>query len=200
MKMGEAAKILPAPSTEQKQAFVDLLAAGKMQFDLPEGFVEQPGNGQASFPWVMALRHESDAFEVRYSILPVAQADIDYEDPHSAAPSPNHLYPMLYQMVADATTAKGVGESSEFGKASLEQIEAQWAKLLVAEPSSVYAPEYAHVAVLAMHSDDRADAFAVFLANDEAILKSRFSEIVTALRYLPSEGSADGESAVSESK
>ena len=74
--------------------FEVLLDEGSMTFTEPEGFSNVPPEPNSIMNYEKALRHNDAVMEIRYAIRPIARATVEYEDPHNAAPDPNHLLPI----------------------------------------------------------------------------------------------------------
>ena len=83
-------------------------------------------------PYERALRHASGALEIRYIIRLLGRISIDYNDPHNAAPEPNHLFPVLFESLTTLLSGPGSTPSSEYPQSqAIELFNAGWAAAAV---------------------------------------------------------------------
>ena len=166
--------------------FAGLLAEAGMEFILPAGFQDLPVQANELLPYERAIRRADGALEIRYAIRPLARIQVDYEDPHSAKPEPNHMFPLMFQAILGRIARHGHNPSSEYPQdQALTRFGADWASAAIFDVDPGFAPEQAHGLLLALHKNQLADAYAVFLFEDYERVKPLLDQTLEALRFAP---------------
>lgn len=183
-----AAELPVEPETEldpwsptRAAAFDELLADAGMAVELPAGFHMTPGGDNPALPYETALVHETGRLEVRLSLRPISKLELHFNDPHSAAPEPNHIFGMMFRAVVEQLSPTGIGIESELAPVALEPYGASWGALVVVDLRPEVAGGIPQGILLALHLEDSADAYALFLPSD---LKEDRALIESALRCL----------------
>jgi hypothetical protein len=181
--------LLTGVSNAQQAAtptFQDLLLEAGLEFTQPPGFkqisLEQPPLLQHE----KALRHEDGKLEIRYVIRPLSRLEIDYQDPHSAVPEPNHMFNMLFHTLIGNLSKRGSrSPTREYSQTQARDFfNADWAAVGVFDVVEDYSQDYSLVMMLALHKNDKADAYAVFLFDDYAQVKEQVQQSMTALMFI----------------
>ncbi len=178
----DAGSSLPSPSPETRKAFHKLLDASELIYSLPEGFVEIAPRPNELLPFEWSLFQKDSGLEVRLSLRPLKQIKVEYRDPHSSAPEPNHLFAMMYQTILQRISGHGVEAKKQFAKEGLMVFHADWASAAAEIPN----PEYTNkkgLFVLALHANDKADAYLVFLYDDYVKAKPWIKKAFRVLRF-----------------
>ncbi len=173
--------IIP-PSEVTKKAFEKLLAVSKLSYTLPEGFVEIAPRPNELLPFEWSLYQKDSGLEVRLSLRPLKQIKVEYRDPHSSAPEPNHLFSMMYQTILQRISGHGVESRKQFAKEALKVFNAQWASAAAEIPNPEYTKKKG-LFVLALHANDKADAYVVFLYDDYSKAKPWIKKAFRVLRF-----------------
>ncbi len=175
---------LPAtPAEADELDFAALLEEAGMVFDLPEGFVEiGPGTSEV-MPWEQAIRHPETGLQARYSIRPLGRVVIDYEDPHSAPPDPEHVFPLVFQRLCERLSRQATGPTSPLTPEDALEFNADWAAASAMVASSRYTEDFENLFALTLHGNGKADAFVVFCYNDEEAAKPVLKRALHALRF-----------------
>ena len=84
--------IAPVSASETVYTFQQLLDDASLSLHEPDGFIKKEPEENTVLSYEYALQHQQKKLAVRYAIRPIAMVQIDYEDPHNAAPEPNHLF------------------------------------------------------------------------------------------------------------
>jgi hypothetical protein len=164
--------------------FDTLLAEAVLRFDTPSGFHQIPIAPDYVMPYEKRLRSDDDAIEVRYAIRPLKRIEIAYEDPHSSAPRPNDLFEMLFRTLGETLA----GKAHVFSRAYLpadarKQFNAGWASIGVFDIVTDVSPRYRQAVLIAIHQNDKADAYTLILTNDLAANKARIKSLRNNLRF-----------------
>ena len=177
--------LLPALAQEPPtQAFEDLLAEAGMVFELPEGYRPAPVEYNEVLPYQYRVVSDDGEVEIRYVIFPLSRVEIDYEDPHSSAPEPDHLFTLLFPGILTEISGWGRYKSQEYPEdEALRLFQADWAAAAVLEVIPEYSPERRQALVVAMHRNGHADAYEIFLGNDLKRLGDAAKRVQGALRF-----------------
>ncbi len=164
--------------------FSALLDEAGLEFHAPEGFVALPLEADYVLPYEARFRSADGALEVRYAIRPLGRMEIDYEDPHNAAPAPNDLFNMLFRALSETLAADHRVISRTFPpEQAHEEFRAGWAAAGVFDLTEGISNRYREGMLLAIHQNDKADAYLLFLTNDLAAQKERIRQVRSSLRF-----------------
>lgn len=178
--LGGAQADRPAP-----EPFAGLLAESGMEFQLPDGFHDVPVQANELLPYERAIRRADGGLEIRYAIRPLARIEVDYQDPHSAKPEPNHMFPLMFQAILGRIARHGHNPSTEYPQdQARSRFGADWASAAIFDVDPGFAPAQAHGLLLALHKNQLADAYAVFLFDDYERAKPLLDQTLAALRFI----------------
>ncbi len=177
--------LLPVLAQEPPtQAFEDLLAEAGMVFELPEGYRPAPVEYNEVLPYQYRIVSDDGEVEIRYVVFPLSRVEIDYEDPHSSAPEPDHLFTLLFPGILTEISGWGRYKSQEYPEdEALRLFKADWAAAAVLEVIPEYSPDRRQALVVAMHRNGHADAYEIFLGNDLKRLGDAAKRVQGALRF-----------------
>jgi len=179
-----AAGLALAQGQDKAPSFFErILEEAGMSFTLPQGYREAPVIPNPVLVYHHRVENPQKGVEIRYLIAPIGRIEIDYDDPHASAPEPNHIFSLLFPGILTQISIDGRYSEKEYpGLEALRLFGADWAAVGTLTPNPEFAP-YAHCVVVAMHKNDRADAFEFFLANDLETLKKEVIAHQAALRF-----------------
>jgi hypothetical protein len=176
--------LLPGGAALAAITFEDLLDEGALTYVEPEGFTEVRPGTNPLLPFERAMRAADESLEIRYVIRPVARAKVEYDDPHNAAPDPNHLYAMMFRALLDELADGGNAPLREYPpEQALEKFNADWAAAAVFDVDRRFSDTFHQALLIAMHKDQRADAYMIFLFDDYARAKSAIRRNMRTLRF-----------------
>ncbi len=166
--------------------FGQLLEESGLQFAPPPGFTDIEPEANPVLHYERALRHSSGALELRFVIRPLGRIAIDYNDPHNAAPEPNHLFPLLFESLTTALSRGGNTPSSEYPQSEARDLfNAGWAAASVFDVNPDFSDRYSQGLLLGIHRNRLADAYTVFLYNDYGRAKGLIKGALSALSFVP---------------
>lgn len=166
--------------------FEGLVAESGMVFTPPEGFRVVEAVANPLFPYEYALRNPAETLEIRYAIRPLSRLKIDYDDPHGSAPDPNHVFPLVFQSLVTRLSNGRHSPTREYPpKQTEEKFRAHWAAASVFDVHGEFTDRYQQALLIAMHKNQIADAYAVFLFDDYAQVKDQINNALGALAFLP---------------
>lgn len=170
---------------ETTPTFADLLNEAGLELSLPDGFNEIRLEENPLLQHEKAVRSTDGNLELRYVVRPLSRIEIDYNDPHSAMPEPNHMFNMLFHTLVGNLTKRGSrSPTKEYSRAQAKAFfNADWSAVSVFDVVPEYSDQYSQVMMLALHKNDRADAYAIFLFNDYDQVKSLVQQSMSALKF-----------------
>ena len=149
------------------EAFVKLLNEAGLEYEIPSGYKKKPVEYNDVLPYQYRVVSDDGAVEIRYTIFPLDRVKIDYDDPHSSAPEPDHLFTLLFPSVLTDISGWGHYKSKDYpASEALRLFRADWAAVAVLDVIPKYSREYKHALVVAIHRNGHADAYQIFLSND----------------------------------
>jgi hypothetical protein len=168
----------------QALTFDDLLAEADLNYRQPNGFGTVEARVNEVLSYEQAVRRQDNALEIRYAIRPLFRMTIQYEDPHNAAPDPNHLFPRMFQSLVDNLSQGGHAPATEY---PIEQAKgyfnADWAAAAVLDVSPKFSQEFSQALVVALHKNKSADAYMVFLFDDYEKVKVAIKSNLNSLKF-----------------
>jgi len=165
-------------------SFTGLLQEAGLQLHTPAGFRELAIEDDPLLPYEKRLLSPDGGLEVRYAIRPLDRIEIDYHDPHSSAPAPNDIFEMLFRSLSESL-ALG---SHTLSRAYLppdahKQFNAGWAAVAVFDLEPVVSKAFHQGMLIAIHQNDKADAYTLFLTNDLKGQKGPIQALSNSLRF-----------------
>lgn len=178
--------LLPAAlfAADNDHSFQQLLDEGGLEFQPPAGFVPLPVEPDYVLPYEARYRTIDGRLEVRYAIRPLDRIEIDYHDPHNAAPAPNDLFNMLFRALSETLALDHQVMSREYDvDQARRDYRAGWAAVGVFDLAPGVSREYRQGMLFAIHQNDESDAYLFFLTNDLSAEKGRIKAARTSLRF-----------------
>jgi hypothetical protein len=174
------------PRAFAEPSFEVLLAESHLQLEVPAGFTPVPVQANPVLSYEQALRDPEGRLEVRYALRPLGRLQIDYDDPHGAAPDPNHVFPLMFESIAMRLSGGGHTPTREYPVDQARRLfNADWAAAGVFDVRSPFATDFAQGLVLALHRNRVADAYLVLLFDDYAQAKPAIDRALASLRFRP---------------
>ena len=176
-----------ATETSSRQAFEQLLMESGLRIESRNAFAEVPIQHNSVLPYEHAMRHESGKLELRFIVRPLARIEIEYNDPHNAAPEPNHLFPLLFESLTQRLAANNDTSSNTLSEIEAkDKFNAQWAAVAAFDVDPEFSREFKNAILLGMHKNDMADAYTLFLYNDPESAKPLISAALGIMSFTPS--------------
>lgn len=151
--------------------FQTLLAEGGVAFTPPPDYdvVEVPMVER--FPFDKAIRSPNGAMQVLYAVRPISRLEIEYNDPHSSAPNPNHIFPLVFESLTGVFSA------------ARKRFNADWASATTFDVDPDIVPDYRLGFLVAAHKNNKADIYTLFLYNDPELAKKRIDALLTSMVF-----------------
>jgi len=137
-------------------------------------------------PYEKAVRDPTDMLEIRYAVRPLGRIEIEYEDPHSSAPEPNHMFPLLFSSLVGRLSGGGHSPTREYSEQQARELfNADWAAAAVFDVVPEFGGGFREALLLALHKNTQADAYVVFLYADYPAVKQLIKANLNSLRFAP---------------
>lgn len=167
-------------------SFQGLVGESGMSFSPPEGFHAVDAVANPLFPYEHAVRNQAETLEIRYAIRPLSRLKIDYDDPHGSAPDPNHVFPLMFQSLVTRLSNGTHSPTRVYPPEQAdEKFHAHWAAASVFDIHREFSDQFQQALLIAMHKNHMADAYAIFLFDDYALVKDKINGALGALAFLP---------------
>ena len=156
-----------------------------MVFRVPEGFHGAEPGADPLFSYERALINGDGTLEIRYAVRPLARIVVDYQDPHSATPDPNHMFPLMFQSVVGLLSNGRHTPSREYPREEArDRFNADWAAAAVFDVSTGLDTDHQQALVIAMHKSKLADAYVIYLFDDYQQVKPQINAGLGSLRFV----------------
>lgn len=166
-------------------AFEQLATEVGIELLVPDGYRQSSGENNPLLPYELVLTREDARVEVRYALRPIGRIDIDYRDPHNAAPEPEHIYPLMYAALIDQLAYGGSDVRREYTpEQAREQFGADWAAAAIFDVRREFAGDYRQAMLLALHRQRRGEAYAVVLFDDPQQVREELDQAFRTLRFV----------------
>lgn len=171
-------------ASQLETSFQDLLQEAGLIFNPPQQYRKIDVVNKGLFPYEHALRKDNNSLEVRYSIRPLSRIEMDYEDPHNAAPEPNHIFTMMFTALIGQLSSGGSSPHREYQQQEAQtRFNADWAALSVFDVEPEYSTDFSQAFLLALHKNNLSDAYMVILFNDYSEIKPALEQVMQSLRF-----------------
>jgi len=175
---------ISAVSGHNSDSFSSLLKESGLSFTLLPGFHEVKVEPEYVLPYEKRVRNKDNTLEIRYAIRPLDRIEIAYDDPHNSAPHPNDLFEMLFRTLTETLAGNTYVRSRAYtAEQAKEKFNAGWASLGVFDVSPDVSPDYKQGMLLAIHHNDKADAYLLFLTNDLQKQKEAIKQAKDSLKF-----------------
>ena len=173
-----------AGDSAPRQAFDRLLIESGLRVSQSDQFVDLEPRMNPVLPYEHAMRHKSGDLEIRFIVRPLNRIEIEYNDPHNAAPEPEHLFPLLFESITNRLSAGPDSTSQSFPETeAMEKFNAHWAAASAFDVDPEFGGVYRNGLLIAMHRNQTADAYTLFLYNDPQRAKVLINESISIMAF-----------------
>lgn len=175
------------PQTGSTQAgsttFQKLLKESSLRYHPPEELQESQGLTQ-----LQCNKHFSKAdnsLDLCIMLRPIARMNIDYEDPHSSAPDPNQIYPLLFESLVNTLSDHQHNVSQSYSPEQAQELfGADWANAAAFNLQAQFKQQGKPNALLvASHKHGYADLYLLFRYGDSAQAKRDIPKYLSIMRF-----------------
>lgn len=165
-------------------AFRQLLQEAGMQYSRPQDFESLLPAANPLLPYEYAARSNDGRLEIRYAVRPLARIKIEYDDPHTSAPEPNHMFNMLFASLAEQLAHGGDAPRREYTPQQAKALfNADWAAGSIFDASNELSDDYSQGLLIAIHKNGKADAYMLYLFNDYPEVKELINSTLSSLKF-----------------
>ncbi len=112
--------------------------------------------------------------------------EIAYDDPHSNAPDPNHIFPMMFQTLIDLLSDGKHTPTREYPpEQARSRFNADWAAAALFDEDPRFAEQHKLALMIAIHKNDLADAYTIYLFDDYKQVRPVINATLGSLRFHP---------------
>ncbi len=175
---------LSIQAQESVDLFTDLLAEAQLKWTAPKDFKPTPIKDNALLPYEQALLNKDGSLEIRYAVRPLKRLEIEYNDPHNAAPEPNHIFPLLFDTLTGNLSGGRHSPSREYPPDQTKKyFNADWAAASVFDVLPDFKTDHSQVLLIALHKNAVADAYVLYLFNDYSQVKAVINTHLSTLQF-----------------
>lgn len=172
--------------------FETLLVEGELVFTRPAGFVDLPAGRTPILDYEYALRSAEGDLEIRLAVRPLKRLRIDYDDPHGAAPNPNHVFPLVFESLATRLAVGAHAPSNAYPpEQAWEKFNADWAAAAIFDTVDDFSTAHQQGLLVAIHRNKVSDAYLVFLFDDYQLIKEKLNAAMGTLVFDPARRPAE---------
>lgn len=173
-------------NTAAAPSFEELVQESGMMFEPPLDFHAVEPEASPLFPHEQAVSNADSTLEIRYAVRPLDRIKVDYQDPHSSVPDPNHMFPLMFQSLVTRLSNGGHSPTREYpAEQAEEKFHAHWASASVFDLHPELDNRFSQGLLIAMHKNHLADAYVLYLFSDYQAVKEEINRTMGALAFLP---------------
>ena len=181
----DSASGVPRPKA-LPSTFEELAAGVGLGYTRPDGFVDTPVVINSLWAYEHAVLEPDSNIEIRYSVRPIARMEIAYDDPHSNAPDPNHIFPMMFQTLIGLLSDGRHTPSREYPPdQARSRFNSDWAAAALFDVDPRFSDRHKIALMIAIHKNNLADAYTIYLFNDYEQARPVINATLGALKFLP---------------
>lgn len=167
-------------------SFEELAAGVGLSYTRPQGFDDTLVSVNPLWSYEHAVRNGAGDMEIRYVVRPIERMEIAYDDPHSNAPEPNHIFPMLFQTLIGLLSDGKHTPSREYPPEQARSLfNAEWAAAALFDVDPRFNTDHKLALMIALHKTDLADAYVIYLFDDYKGAKPLIDASLGTLKFLP---------------
>lgn len=177
-----AVLIFSTAAWAQDESFTRLLNESALGFTPPPNF--EVNQARATQSCDKVLVHKEGAISLCLMVRPLARMEVDYEDPHSSAPNPNQIYPLLFESLKNQLSNHDASPSQEFTPEQAKALfGADWAMATAFTLKKEMVKEHADAFLVALHKHHKADAYLLFTYSQAETAKKLINESLSVLMF-----------------
>lgn len=172
--------------------FTEALQRSHMTFLPPKGYTKTKIFPNRQQDYVYALISPDKKVEVRYAIMPLDSMIAKYKRPREKDEimiDPNNLHETMFTVITLNTSMGALSggnpqEPSIFDSAAvMNEFGADWGATVGIPAGKEFGQDYKYCLIVALHKDDRADAWLFYLANDNKEIEQHLMDAFHSIRF-----------------
>ena len=166
---------------EDKEGVASLLNESQVVITIPDGFAQIADYAFCD----QAYESLTQGMVICVMLRPLSRMQIDYDDPHSSAPNPNQVFPLLFESM--------LNQLSDYSNQTIQAFEleyaaqhffADWAQAASFSLKKTMGFPHQDALLIALHKDHVADAYLLVSYNEPQRAKEVFAERSPILRFI----------------
>ncbi len=181
---------IPANSTELN-SFPQILKEHSMIFTMPKEFKQIPVKENDDVLYQHAIKSKKNKLEIRYSVFSLKQRIKEYEEwknsknRNGVMTDPNIGYTVFTRVVVENIAGSENFKETLFNQKNVkDEFNADWGGTYLVEPKSGYGEGYKYALITALHKDNIADAYIVYLFDDYRTVQSEILKEFYSMRFM----------------
>lgn len=175
---------LPAQAQAPDNSFNQLLQETGMEIAMPARFKAIKARPNPVFPFDRIWRDKTAGMEIRIAVRPLARMQIEYNDPHSSAPNPEHVYPLVFQSLVGQLSRGGAMPTRAWPADKAKKLfNADWASAALFDADPMLNSPHKNALLLAFHRAGIGDGYVLVLFSNVPSAKPDLDKVLTVLRF-----------------
>jgi len=122
--------------------------------------------------------------EVRIALRPLHRMQIEYKDPHGTAPSPDHIFPLMFQRLLELFAKNATSIDTTYPPVQAAgKFAANWASVGIFDLAPSLAGAFQQGLLLALHRNQVADVYVLLLFNDAEKHKQKLEKVLASIHF-----------------
>lgn len=181
---------IPANSNELN-SFSQILKEHGMIFTMPKEFKQIPVKENEDVLYQYSVKSKKNKLEIRYSVFSLKQRLKEYEEwknsknRNGVMTDPNTGYTIFTRVVVENIAgSEKFSETIFYQKNVKDEFNADWGGTYLVEPKSGYGEGFKYALITALHKDNVADAYIVYLFDDFKVVQSEILKEFYSMRFM----------------
>mgnify|MGYP001271402590 CR=1 FL=1 len=183
--------LLPATANEVNN-FTEILNEHRMIFCMPKDYEQTKVVKNDDVAYQFAIKSKKIKLEIRYAVFSLKEQLKEYEkwknnrNKNGVKKDPNQLYnDFTLAIVENIAGSKEYYETKFQNKNVKIEFDADWGSSYVVNCKSSFGAGYKYASITALHKDNVADAYIIFLFDDYKTVLSEIIDEFHNMRFLP---------------
>ena len=169
-------------SANEQEKFNQLIEDNNMIFNMPKDFTPTPVVDNEDVSYQFAIKHKKKKLQVRYSVWPVEE---DYYKNSDLSRSKFLFYTFTMAVVENIVGGESYREAVFHSLGVRNEFNADAGASYAAEAKSEFSKGYKYVIIIAIHKNNVADAYTIFLCDDFNDIIGEFNAAFHSMKFIP---------------
>lgn len=181
---------LPA-AAGQGDNFTKILDGHRMIFQMPDNYTETEVKKNEDVSYEFAVKSKKNKLEIRYAVFSLIQDVKEYQEwknsknKNGVTLDPNTIYEMFSFTVAANIAGSESFKKTVFDSESVKnEFNADWGASYLVECKSEFGKGYKYALITALHKDDVANAYIIFLFDDFDVAQSEIKTAFYSMKFM----------------
>ncbi len=177
-------------NAKEVDSFTQLLNDHKMIFNMPKDYIQTKVKNNEDVSYQYAIKNKKSKLEIRYAIFTLKKELKEYEEwknsknKNGVKLDPNKGYDIFtYAVVENIAGSERYNEKVYDKKIIKNDFNADWGATYYVECNSEFGTGYKNALIMALHKDNEADVYIVFLFDDFKEVQNDIQKSFYSLRF-----------------